>query len=97
MKALQIFNVVALLLTATFFMVFGVVCLMYGYHLESSARMQAEWPALARITLMFAMMSAACALAVWAQRRQLAWRWPAQLIQLCALTGGGFALLRLLQ
>lgn len=97
MKALQIFNAVALMLTATIFVVFGVVCLMYGYHLETSARMRAEWPVLLRVTLLFGVLSLGCLLAFWAQRRQLPWRWLAQLIQVAVLVGGALVLSRMLQ
>lgn len=96
MKYLQIFNGLALALSATFFVIFGVVCLMYGYHLDASPRMRAEWPLVSGVTLVFAGMFAFSLLAFWSQRRRTAWRWPAQIALPVALVVGGMTLTRML-
>ncbi len=96
MKALQIFNAVALVFSAAFFVTFGVVALMYGYHLDAAPRMRAEWPMVSRVTLIFAGLTLCAFLAFWSQRRRAAWRWPAQVVLPIALLTGAFMLTRLL-
>ncbi|HEY0974797.1 MAG TPA: hypothetical protein VGE57_09915 [Solimonas sp.] len=96
MKALQIFNVVVLLLCATFFVTLGVVTLMYGYHLDAAPRMRAEWPKVSGTTAVFAVLTLIAYLTFWSQRRRFAWRWPAQVGLLVALTVGAQLLLKIL-
>ena len=78
MKALQIFNAVALALSLTFAVTLGVVALIYAIYLDASPRMRAEWPTVALVTGVFWALSAITGLTFWAQRRVLAWRWLAQ-------------------
>lgn len=96
MNAIRIFNALALAITATFFVTFGVVCLLYAYHIDASPRMRAEWPLVSSVTLVMSAMFFAALLTFWAQRRQLAWRWPAQIALPIVLLAGGMTLARLL-
>lgn len=88
MKAVQIFNAVALALCATFAITLGVVALIYAIYLDASPRMRAEWPAVATVTGVFWMLSVITAIAFFAQRRAWAWRWPAQALSIAALVAG---------
>jgi heme/copper-type cytochrome/quinol oxidase subunit 4 len=97
MKALQIVNAVVLALCVTLAVTLGVVALIYVVHLESSPRLQAEWPTVARVTAVFWALSLVTGLSFWAQHRRLAWRWPAQASSVVALLLGAFALLRVLR
>ena len=97
MKALQILNAVVFALCVTLAVTLGVVALIYAVHLESSPRLQAEWPTVARVTTVFWVLSGVTGLAFWAQHRRLAWRWPAQASSVVALMLGAFALLRVLR
>ena len=96
MKVLQIFNAVALVFSATFFVTLGVVCLMYAWYLDVSPRMRAEWPTISSVTLVFLVLSVFAFLAFWAQRRRFAWRWPAQVALPVALVAGSQLLVRIL-
>lgn len=97
MKALQIFNAVALALCVTFAATLGVVALIYLIYLDASPRMRAEWPTVAVVTGVFWALSVVTGLALWAQRRALAWRWPAQIVSVGALVAGAFTLMNVLR
>ncbi|MGB0218706.1 MAG: hypothetical protein ACPGJF_05170 [Sinimarinibacterium flocculans] len=97
MKGLQIFNAVVLALCVTFAVTLGVVALIYAVYLDVSPRMRAEWPTVAVVTGVFWGLSAITGLAFWAQRRTLAWRWPAQLLSAGALALGAFTLMNVLR
>ena len=96
MKALQWFNVVTLLIAATFAVLLGVVCLLYAVHLDAAPRMREEWPLLVRTTLVFWAVAACSAVAWFGVRRTARWAWPAQAAQVAALVGGGMVLLQTL-
>lgn len=97
MKALQVFNAVALALCVTFALTLGVVALIYAIYLDTSPRMRAEWPTVALVTGVFWVLSLFTGAAFWAQRRALAWRWPAQLLSAGALLLGAFTLMNVLR
>lgn len=97
MKALQIFNAVALALCATFAVTLGVVALIYAVYLDVSPRMRAEWPTVATVTAVFWLLSAFTALAFVAQRRAWGWRWPVQGVSVAALVAGALFLSNLLR
>jgi hypothetical protein len=97
MRALQILNAVVLALCTTLAVTLGVVALIYVVHIDSSPRLQAEWPTVARVTAVFWVLSIVAGLTFWAQHRRLAWRWPAQAASVLALVLGAFALLRVLR
>ncbi len=96
MKALQIFNVIVLIFSATFFLTLGVVALMYGYHLDAAPRMRTEWPRVSGMTGVFALLTLSAFAAFWSQRRRVSWRWPAQAVLIFALLVGGQLLLKIL-
>ncbi len=97
MKGLQILNAVVLALCLTLALTLGVVALIYAVHLDTSPRLQAEWPTVARVTSVFWVLSIITGLTFWAQHRRLSWRWPAQISSAVALAMGAFALMRVLQ
>jgi hypothetical protein len=97
MKALQIFNAVMLALCVTFALTLGVVALIYAIYLDASPRMRAEWPTVAAVTAVFWGLSVFTGLSFWAQRRKLAWRWPAQVASVGALAVGALLLMNVLQ
>ncbi|MEQ1438253.1 hypothetical protein AAG565_02720 [Fontimonas sp. SYSU GA230001] len=96
MKALQIASAVLLALTVTFAVTLGVVCLMYYVNLESSPQMREEWPSLLAVTAIFWVLSAFAAMSWWAQRRQAAWMWPAQILSVLGVVVGAMLLVKVL-
>ncbi|MES0874208.1 hypothetical protein [Sinimarinibacterium thermocellulolyticum] len=97
MKAVQIFNAVALALCATFAVTLGVVALIYAIYLDASPRMRAEWPTVAAVTAVFWVLSVFTGLAFLAQRRLWSFRWPAQAASVLALVVGALLLIDLLR
>ena len=87
MKYLRGLDFVLAAFGATMALTLGVVCLMYGVYLDESPRMREEFPALVKVTLMFAVLAVAALLAWLALRRGSRWQWPAQGM-LAAVIGG---------
>lgn len=95
MTAWQWFNAITLAITATFAVVLGVVCILFLPYL-AAPRVQAELPSVLAVTATCTFMALAAGVAFLAQRRQLAWRGPAEIALLLALAGGGAVLYRTL-
>lgn len=97
MNPWQWFNAIALAVTATFALLIAVVAILYLPHLDAGPRMRAELPVVVALSLTWAAMALAAALAFVAQRR----RWPArawtEAALVLALGAGGFTLVEILR
>lgn len=92
MKYLRGLDLVLAAFGVTMALTLGVVCLMYGVYLDESPRMREEFPALVKVTLLFAVLAAAALTAWLALRRGSRWQWPAQGLLLAVIAGIAFAL-----
>ncbi|HSW15081.1 MAG TPA: hypothetical protein VLI06_19695 [Solimonas sp.] len=94
MRAIQVFNAVALAAAAAFLSCLGVVTLIYAIYLDTEPRLREDWPTVVTVTSVFAVLSLLAGLAFWGQRRELPWRWPAQALLFAGLAAGGLVLVR---
>lgn len=78
MNVLRWFNVGILLFGASMALCFAVVCLIYGYHMDTTPRLREEWPMLVWSTLLFAGVGAVAGLGTYGLQRNKAWKWIAQ-------------------
>lgn len=96
MKALQIFNAVAMATAAAFASCLGVVTLMYAVYLDAEPRLREDWPQLVTVTAVFAALLLLAGLAFQGQRRGRPWRWPAQALLFAGIGVGAWVLKRTL-
>lgn len=87
MKYLQILNAVMLALGLSVGLCMGVVCLLYGVHLDAEPRLHAEMPRLYGVTAAFTALGVAGLVAFVAQRRRWLLRWLAQLLPVLPIAG----------
>lgn len=87
MKYLQILNAVMLALGASLAVCMGVVCFLYGVHLDTEPQLRAAMPRLYELTAVFAAMALASLAAFEAQRRRWLLRWLAQLLPVLPIFG----------
>lgn len=87
MKYLQILNATLLALGASLALCMGVVCFLYGVHLDAEPQLRAEMPRLYALTAVFAALGLAGLIAFEAQRRRWLLRWPAQLLPFLPIAG----------
>lgn len=96
MKAIQIFNAVALAAAAAFAATMGVVALIYAIYLEAEPRLHEEWPAVATTASVFFVLTLIAGLTFYAHRRDKGWRWPMEALLLSSIAGGAWVLYRTL-
>jgi hypothetical protein len=86
-KHLQILNAVALAFGAAMGAIMGVVCILYGVHLETEPQLRADMPRLLGLTGLFAALAATAALAFLGHRRAWPRRWWLQALPLVPVGG----------
>ena len=84
-RYLQILNMALAALGITLAVVLAVESFIYAWYLGADPLVRRQLPLLLELTAVFAVFTAAALLAFFAQRRQYAWRWPAQLLPFFAL------------
>lgn len=87
MKYLQILNAALLALGASVGLCMGVVCFLYGVHLDAEPQLRAEMPRLYGVTAVFSALGVAGLVAFVAQRRRWLLRWLAQLLPVLPIVG----------
>lgn len=96
MTGLQWTNAVVLACAGTMAMMLGVVCLLYGVHMDDAPQLRENWPMLTRSAGLFAALAAIAAAALFGLLRNRPWRWAGQVVLLMAIGATGWLLWRLL-
>ncbi len=87
MKYLQVLNAAVLITGAVMAINLGVVCLLYGVHLESEPKLGADLPGLYALTGLFTSLGLAGAAAFLGHRRQWPARWLLQALPVVPIVG----------
>ena len=96
MKAIQIFNAVALAAAAAFAATMGVVALLYAIYLDTAPRLREDWPAVATTAGVFFVLTLIAGLTFHAHRRDKGWRWPMEAVLFASIGVGAWVLYRTL-
>ncbi|AXQ29029.1 hypothetical protein D0B54_10170 [Solimonas sp. K1W22B-7] len=96
MRAIQIFNAVALATAAAFAATMGAVAIMYAVYLDAEPRLREDWAAVMTTVIVFVVLMLLSGLAFHAHRRDKSWRWPAEALLLSGIAVGGGVLYRAL-
>lgn len=96
MKAIQIFNAVALAAAAAFAATMGVVALLYAIYLDAAPRLREDWPAVATTASVFFILTLIAGLTFHAHRREKGWRWPMEAVLFSSIGAGAWVLYRTL-
>lgn len=96
MKAIQIFNAVALATAAAFVSTLGVVTLIYAIYLDAEPRLREDWPQVLISTSVFVVLMLLAGVTFHGQRREKSWRWPMQGVLFAGIGFGGWLLYRAL-
>jgi len=86
-KYLQVLNAAVLITGAVMAVNLAVVCLLYGFHLESEPRLGADMPRLYALTALFTALALAGAAAFFGHRRQWPARWLLQVLPVVPAIG----------
>lgn len=78
MTGLQWTNAVVLACAGTMAMMLGVVCLLYGVHMDEAPQLRENWPMLTRSAALFAGLTAMAGIALYGLLRSRPWRWYAE-------------------
>lgn len=95
MRYLTIVNGALFALFAALALVMGVVCILYLPYLETTPRLQSEWPSVLTTTAVFTLLTVSTGFGFYGLLRARSWRWIAQLLLLLTVVPGLLLLGRL--
>lgn len=96
MNGLQWTNAVVLAIAGTMAVMMGVVCLLYGVHLDDAPQLRAQWPLLIQFAAIFTTLALIAGATFFGERRNKSWHWYGQALLALAIVGSGWLLWTLL-